>query len=125
MNISLFPNLTRENACGITEKICAVLDSLGIDYCMEQSMSAVFAHTRASFADEDTILRTCDLVLAVGGDGVDSVATATVDLTSVGGQPFVRQFTQPPLQALKPWGSQYHYLRTHSKGVGCFQGNSA
>ena len=69
MNISLFPNLTRENACGITEKICAVLDSLGIDYCMEQSMSAVFVLTRASFADEDTILRTCDLVLAVGGDG--------------------------------------------------------
>lgn len=69
MTIALFPNLTRENARGITSEICAVLDSLGIHYTMEQSMSAFFADTNAVFTDEDAVLRTCDLVLAVGGDG--------------------------------------------------------
>ena len=69
MNIALFPNLTRENAHDITAEICAELDALGIHYAMQPSMSAAFADTNAVFTDEESALRACDLVLAVGGDG--------------------------------------------------------
>lgn len=69
MKIALFPNLTRQNAPGITEEICKTLDALGITYYLDASMKAQFAETKAVFTDEDTMLEACDLVLAVGGDG--------------------------------------------------------
>lgn len=69
MNIAILPNLTRENARETTRRICAELIRLGAEPMLDEAMQAEFAQTGALFLPQAQMLRRCDLVIAVGGDG--------------------------------------------------------
>jgi NAD+ kinase len=69
MNIAIFPNLTRENAREVTRRICAELAKLGACGMLDEAMQPAFAGTDARFLPQDRMLESCDLVIAVGGDG--------------------------------------------------------
>ena len=69
MKIALMPNLTRENAFDVSTKICSELDKLKIEYLLDEKYKNVFSFSLAQFSDEKNILRSCDVVIAVGGDG--------------------------------------------------------
>ncbi|MBQ7543120.1 MAG: NAD(+)/NADH kinase [Clostridia bacterium] len=69
MNIAIIPNLTRENAPQITAQICRELSQLGACAMLDEAFRAQFDGVPAAFRSSDVMLQTCDLVIAVGGDG--------------------------------------------------------
>ena len=69
MNIAILPNLTRENARETTREICAELSKLGAAAMLDEAMQPEFAQTGAQFLPQEVMLQSCDLVIAVGGDG--------------------------------------------------------
>ena len=69
MNIAILPNLTRENACEVTRQICVRLTELGATAMLDEAIRPEFADSNAQFLPPDQMLGSCDLVIAVGGDG--------------------------------------------------------
>ena len=69
MNIAIIPNLTRENAREVTRQICAELTKLGACAMLDEAVRPEFTGTNAQFLPQDRMLESCDLVIAVGGDG--------------------------------------------------------
>lgn len=69
MNIAILPNLTRENARETTREICAQLQKLGACAMLEETVRPEFAAAQAQFLPQEQMLASCDLVIAVGGDG--------------------------------------------------------
>lgn len=69
MNIAILPNLTRANARETTLRICEQLTKLGACAMLEETVRPDFAAADAQFLPQDRLLDSCDLVIAVGGDG--------------------------------------------------------
>ena len=69
MNIAIIPNLTRESALETTRQICAQLGQLGACSMLDEAIQPQFSGTPAQFLPLPQMLTSCDLVIAVGGDG--------------------------------------------------------
>lgn len=69
MRFALQPNLTRENAFEVTLEVCAKLDELNACYIIALENKASFAGTKANFLPYDDMLKTCDVLITIGGDG--------------------------------------------------------
>lgn len=81
MNIALLPNLTREKAKDVTTEICSWLKKYGADYATLCDYKDAFSQINdMSFMAFDDMLKWCDAVISVGGDGsMLSAAKSTVD----------------------------------------------
>lgn len=67
MKYSILPNLSREGAKELTEKICIKLNELGADCVLPVQYNELFKNV--SFAEnEDEAVKLSDAVIAVGGD---------------------------------------------------------
>ena len=69
MKIALLPNLTRKNALSVSLSVCKELDKLNADYIVKEEHKDLFSDTNAEFLNEAEMLRICDIIVAVGGDG--------------------------------------------------------
>lgn len=69
MKIALLPNLTRKNAMQVSLDVCSELEKHGISYCIKSEQMNGFESTRAEFVTVDDMMKNCDVVIAVGGDG--------------------------------------------------------
>lgn len=69
MKIAIVPNMTKEDAFSITSEIAKELDGLGVEYMMSDDLCGTVNGTNAVFCEENKMLRSCDTVIAVGGDG--------------------------------------------------------
>ncbi len=69
MKIAIIPNMTKEEAPVVTSEIASELDKLNIDYMLSKELKGTVNGTKAVFGEEDEIIRNCDTVIAVGGDG--------------------------------------------------------
>lgn len=70
MKIAVLPNLDKKQARYHTLQVIEKLQSLGVEVLMEERLKTVFEKPRISFLpDFDTVLRSCDMVIAIGGDG--------------------------------------------------------
>lgn len=69
MRIAIIPNMTKKDAFSITAETAKELDALGIEYMMSDELCGEVNGTNAVFMKEDEMLRSCDTVIAVGGDG--------------------------------------------------------
>lgn len=69
MKFALLPNLTREKALSVSLDVCKKLDELGATYIINSEIKNCFSETKALFADYDSMIEQCDLIIAVGGDG--------------------------------------------------------
>ena len=69
MRITVIPNLTRLNAEAVTNDILKKLSQLNVEYCLSPDMQEHFGNTDAEFLPIDEAISTCDIVIAVGGDG--------------------------------------------------------
>ena len=68
MKIALMPNLTRQCALAVTTEVCSILDRLHVSYCFEKSLEDSIPKENC-FLPLDEMLMTCDIVIAIGGDG--------------------------------------------------------
>lgn len=69
MKLALLPNLTRENALEISLQVCEKLDALNADYIFSLDDEKYFAKTKAEFLPFNEMLKSCDVLITVGGDG--------------------------------------------------------
>ncbi len=69
MRLAIIPNLTRENARQVTYDVCTEFDKLGAEYYILDEIADSFRNTKAVFATFDEMLKQCDVVISVGGDG--------------------------------------------------------
>ncbi len=69
MKIALLPNLTRKNALQVSLDVCQELEKHNMSYCIKRDYIDKFKGTKAEFITVDEMIRTCDIVIAVGGDG--------------------------------------------------------
>ena len=70
MIAAVIPNMTRPNARGITERLCAALRAAGIGVLMNENLRAEFPGLPAgAFCEEARLFTACDVVMPVGGDG--------------------------------------------------------
>lgn len=69
MKIALIPNLTRKNALNVSLDVCRQLDKLNAEYMIESEYKSEFADTKAKFLPKDEMISSCDVIIAVGGDG--------------------------------------------------------
>ena len=69
MKIALLPNLTRKNALQVALDVCAELEKHGMNYCIKRDYIEEFKNTKAEFITVDEMIDSCDIVIAVGGDG--------------------------------------------------------
>ena len=75
LTVAIIPNLTRDNAADVTAQICAALTTLGAEVLFDRALQPRLGTLPAQFLEEDAMLRRCDLVIAVGGDGSIIVAS--------------------------------------------------
>ena len=68
MKIALLPNLTRQNAAEVTKNICSFLENSNVEIMFEKKMKGVFSD-RYAYLDDAQLFSSCDIVVAVGGDG--------------------------------------------------------
>ena len=69
MKIALLPNLTRKNALQVSLEVCAELEKHSMSYCIKRDYKDEFKDTKAEFITVDEMIKICDIVIAVGGDG--------------------------------------------------------
>lgn len=69
MIFALQPNLTRNNSYEVTLEVCEELDSLNARYLLDLSVKDRFLQTKADFLPYDEMLRSCDILITIGGDG--------------------------------------------------------
>ena len=69
MILALQPNLTRENSYEVTLEVCEKLDSLNAQYMFDIVKKERFEQTKATFLPYDEMLRSCDVLITIGGDG--------------------------------------------------------
>lgn len=69
MKVTIIPNLTRQTAHEITEKICGVLAGLGVDFCIPSELKDSLFINGAVYDNTGTLVMNSDAVIAVGGDG--------------------------------------------------------
>ena len=68
MRIAIIPNLTRKHAYEVTKNVCDFLSENGVEYFFEDNLKGQIGFD-CQFMSSDELLRTCDIVIAVGGDG--------------------------------------------------------
>lgn len=68
MKIALIPNLTRACALQVTTEVCEILDRLKVPYFFEKKLQNEIPR-KDCFLDAKTLLSSCDVVIAIGGDG--------------------------------------------------------
>ena len=69
MKIAIDPNLTRENAYEITLKTYEELKNLGADIIFFHELKSSLPPLEADFMSEDKAYKSCDIMIAIGGDG--------------------------------------------------------
>lgn len=70
MKVYLFPNLSKANCMEYTINACEILKSCGIDMCISDSYKDEFSDLDyLIFGDEDSCIKECDMIIAIGGDG--------------------------------------------------------
>ncbi len=69
MKIALLPNLTRKNALQVSLDVCTELEKHGMSYCIKRDYIDEFKDANAEFLTVEEMIRVCDIVIAVGGDG--------------------------------------------------------
>ena len=69
MKIALLPNLTRKNALQVSQNVCAELERHNMQYCIRDEYRGEFGNTHAEFMPTEKMIRDCDVIIAVGGDG--------------------------------------------------------
>lgn len=70
MKIAVLPNLSRSRAQSDTARLIRRLKELGSSVSMHSSFQKDFADCEVSFFDDfDEMIRSCDLIIALGGDG--------------------------------------------------------
>ena len=68
MRIAIIPNLTRKHAYEVTKNVCDFLSENGVEYFFEDNLKGQIGFD-CQFMSSDELLLTCDIVIAVGGDG--------------------------------------------------------
>lgn len=68
MRVAIIPNLTRKHAYEVTKDVCAFLSENGVEYFFENNLEGQIDF-ESRFMKTDELLKTCDIVIAVGGDG--------------------------------------------------------
>lgn len=69
MKLAVLPNLTRENAREIALAVCRQGEMLGIQCILCERAGAAFPQEQLLFLPEEELLKTCDYVISIGGDG--------------------------------------------------------
>lgn len=69
MVISVFPNINNDGVINLTEQVIGRLDQLNTKVLMSPEYKDIFAGLPVRFSDDNDILTTCDVVIAIGGDG--------------------------------------------------------
>lgn len=70
MIIALMPNMTRANTAAVTEKICAELDGLGLEYYGGEELLRIIPDCPDDkIRPTDKLYNNADVIIAVGGDG--------------------------------------------------------
>jgi len=69
MKIALLPNLTRKSALQVSLDVCAELEKHGMKYFIKRDYIEYFKNTKAEFLPLEEMTESCDIVIAVGGDG--------------------------------------------------------
>ena len=69
MTVTVFPNLTREHAHGVTLGIFDSLKRAGIGYNLFEDMRPVFGKSCGEYITPADLAQKSDLLIAVGGDG--------------------------------------------------------
>lgn len=69
MKLAVLPNLTRPNAREIALSVCRQGEMLGIQCLLCEQSSAAFPQEAFRFLPEAELLKTCDYVISIGGDG--------------------------------------------------------
>ena len=69
MKIALLPNLTRKSALQVSLDVCAELEKHGMKYFIQRDYIEYFKNTEAEFLPLEEMTESCDVVIAVGGDG--------------------------------------------------------
>ncbi|MEG1834825.1 MAG: NAD(+)/NADH kinase [Oscillospiraceae bacterium] len=68
MKIALLPNLTRKHALAVTNETCKNLDELSLEYFFPDNLKTQLDFNY-KFLPQDLLLNSCDVVIAIGGDG--------------------------------------------------------
>lgn len=69
MKIALLPNLTRKSALQVSLDVCVELEKHGMKYFIKRDYIEYFKNTEAEFLPLEEMTESCDVVIAVGGDG--------------------------------------------------------
>ncbi|MBQ6065181.1 MAG: NAD(+)/NADH kinase [Clostridia bacterium] len=70
MTVSVIPNLTRERAAEITSAVCGTLRGLGVSCQLDEALSGALPPIDgAAFVSSEELYKSCDFVIAIGGDG--------------------------------------------------------
>jgi len=70
MKTAIIPNLTKKDSFAVSSDICAQLAAFGVECLLAAEHREIFsACAGAVFLREDELYDSCDLVIAVGGDG--------------------------------------------------------
>lgn len=68
MKMALLPNLTRACALQVTQEVCQCLKALHVSYYFEDALRGLLPDDN-HFMPTEQLLESCDVVIAIGGDG--------------------------------------------------------
>ncbi len=69
MKLAVLPNLTKKNAREIALSVCRQGEALGVQCLMCEQISVAFPQQKILFLPEEEVLKICDFVISIGGDG--------------------------------------------------------
>ena len=70
MKAYIFPNLDKKNCKEYTHEACSILLNNGIDVLIDEEYKDIFDFPiNARFGEESELIKDCDAVIAIGGDG--------------------------------------------------------
>jgi len=70
MKILIYPNLKKKNAFKCTIEACDILNSIGIEIFLDEGYALEFSEkTFINFGNFDSLVKDCDVVIVIGGDG--------------------------------------------------------
>lgn len=69
MIISVFPNLLNNGVEDLSRNVFSVLSELNTEVYVSSKYKDKFSGCNVLFADDDEIMRNCDVAIAIGGDG--------------------------------------------------------
>lgn len=69
MIFSVFANLHNENSINIAKNVIALLNGEGCGVYFNEKYREILANESCLFADDEVMIASCDIVIALGGDG--------------------------------------------------------